>query len=177
MRRLRTLGDSLEAFGGSVLYRTDVLVGSRRRFNCQTQHRTTWDERAHGAVALLRCASGSQHWPDLLRIADLGCGNQRLRQCLSQGLGRPFEYVGYDLLPQSEDVVRLDVERELPSYGFDIVFCLGLLEYLRDVGSFARRLREVCRFAVTSYVVANRAGGLSRAQRRRHGWRTDYGEA
>jgi SAM-dependent methyltransferase len=176
-RRIRMLGGSLESLAGSVAYRAEVVAGGRHRFNCGTQDRVAWDERADAAVALLASSRPSLDTGGELRIADLGCGNQRLRRHLERRLGRSFEYAGYDLLPQSDDVRRLDVERALPDGRFDVVFCLGLLEYLRDVSSFARRLRGGCRAAVTSYVTAGTPGGLSRGQRRRHGWRSHHTES
>jgi SAM-dependent methyltransferase len=151
-----------------------ALVDPRRQFNCQNQGQLTWDERAEAAVELLRSCLGRNGVTGTVRVADLGCGNERLRRILDERLQRPFAYVGYDLHPQSEGVMRLDVEQDMPGDVFDVVFCLGLLEYLRNPELFAQRLRDVCRIAIVSYAVADAADALSPSERRRLGWRTDF---
>jgi hypothetical protein len=144
----------------------------RRRFNCQDQDAPDWEKRAEAAVGLVRTAFASSSG-ERLQVADLGAGNQRLRSILERELDVPCDYHAYDIRPQSPDVERLDVERTLPERRFDVVFCLGLLEYLRDLDDFASRLRTICRFAVVSYVVTDPPGSLDPAARRTRGWLTD----
>jgi hypothetical protein len=108
-----------------------------------------------------------------LQVADLGAGNRRLRSVLERVLTVPFDYHAYDIRPQSEDVQRLDVQQALPDRRFDVVFCLGLLEYLRDPGDFAARLRPICSLAVVSYVITDAPDSLDPPRRRKRGWRTD----
>jgi SAM-dependent methyltransferase len=165
--RLHSVAESLQR-------RAAALLDPRRRFNCQDQDRPGWHARAEAAVDMLHSFLASDPNAGTLEIADLGCGNERLRRVLTARFGRPFEYVGYDLHPQSERVQRLDVESELPERVFDVVFCLGLVEYLRDPELFARRLHDICGLAVVSYVLADAEGSLPPAERRKRGWRTDY---
>jgi len=66
------------------------------------------------------------------------------------------------------------VKRSLPQRRFDVVFCLGLVEYLQDVELFVRRLADVCSTAVASYVVTDAAAALSSAERRKRRWLSDY---
>jgi SAM-dependent methyltransferase len=169
--------DRLRSVPGSLWRAVAALVDPRRRFNCQNQDQPGWDERAEKAVELLRTFQGRNQEADTLRVADLGCGNERLRRILGDRLERPFDYVGYDLYPQSEQVVRLDVEQETLPSAFDVVFCLGLLEYLANPELFAWRLRNVCRIAIVSYALADAAEGPSLSERRKLGWRTDYTKA
>jgi hypothetical protein len=138
-------------------------------FNCAAQDSPSWDERAAVAVEL---AAGLP-WGGLVRIADLGAGNERLRGVLSESLQVQHSYEAYDLRPQQATTRPLDVEVELPGGPFDLVFCLGLIEYLADPGDFLQRLSAVCRHAVASYVIADGAERLSRRQRRARGWRTE----
>jgi SAM-dependent methyltransferase len=112
-----------------------------------------------------------------IRIADLGCGNERLYAILNARLRRPFGYKGYDLHPQSERVTRLDVDREMPGETFDVVFCLGLIEYLRDAEMFAQKLRHTTHVAIVSYAITDAATASTSPERRRLGWRTDYTRA
>lgn len=165
--RLHTLRESLKK-------RAAALTDPRRRFNCQDQNRRSWDERAEAAVNLLSSLLENREASGAIQVADLGCGNERLERILNLRFSRPFVYSGYDLHPQSDDVERLDVERGLPAREFDVVFCLGLIEYLPNPELFLRRLRRMCPLAIVSYVVAGAEGSLQPAERRRRGWRSDY---
>jgi hypothetical protein len=107
-----------------------------------------------------------------LRVGDLGAGNQRLLPAL-EGKLASFDYHAYDLHPQSKDVRWIDVEREMPSRDFDVVFCLGLLEYLRDLDRFVSRLHTICSHAIVSYVMSDPPDSLTPAERRERGWLND----
>jgi hypothetical protein len=145
----------------------------RRRYNCQDQASPAWENRAEEAVALL-VASPIGRTPDVrLQVGDLGAGNQRLLRVLERELTVPFDYHSYDLHPQAREVRRIDFERELPSRSFDVVFCLGLLEYLRDLDHFVSRLCAICRRAVVSYVITDPPDSLAPAERRERGWVND----
>jgi SAM-dependent methyltransferase len=168
MPRLHSLGESLR--------RRARLLDRHRRFNCQDQDRASWDERAAAAAELLgsfpvEVDNGA------LQIADLGCGNERLRRFLAERLDQPFDYFGYDLQPQSDRVERLDIRKAMPARVFDAVFCLGLLEYVAKPDLVAHRLSKVCRIAIVSYVVADSPGSLPASERRKRGWRTNLAKA
>jgi hypothetical protein len=66
------------------------------------------------------------------------------------------------------------VRRGLPDREFDVVFALGLLEYLSDLEDFLAGLRRICTFAIFSYSVFDSAGPLSEPEREARGWRTHY---
>lgn len=145
---------------------------ARRRFNCGKQGE--WDERAEAAIVLLQAhqdAWGAGRNP--LVIADFGAGNERLRPLLASTFGDANEYHPYDLHPQLPTTEALDVAREMPQRQFDLVICLGLLEYLPSIPALARSLREVCRFALVSYVTSDSPVAISRSEREKHGWKTD----
>lgn len=132
-----------------------------------------WDERAETAVRLL--TEHRDHWEPIsgpLTIADFGAGNERLRPLLEISLDCDIDYRPYDLHPQLPSTMRLDLAREMPADGADVVFCLGLLEYLRSVPDLARRLTEVSRFAVVSYVTSDSPVAIPREERLRRGWTT-----
>ena len=107
----------------------------RRRYNCD-QAALAWEDRAEEAVGLLTPSAVAPSDGEHLKVADLGAGNQRLRSILERELDVPCDYCPYDIQPQATTVQRLDVERALPDGPFDVVFCLGLLEYLRDLEDF-----------------------------------------
>jgi len=152
---------------------TTVVPG--RRFNCADQDDPRWDERASVASRLLAQMLDQSASPNTpIEIADLGCGNERLRWALTKNLNREFRYRGYDLRPQSSTVEYLDVRRGLPPHFFDVIFCLGLVEYLPDVETFAQRLPGRCSRLIISYVIADSPVGLTTHERRARGWRHSY---
>jgi hypothetical protein len=144
----------------------------RRRFNCHDQDEASWDDRADQAVGLLAAAEAASSGARLT-VADLGAGNQRLRSVLERMLAAPVDYHAYDIRPQAENVRRLDVQKALPEQRFDVVFCLGLLEYLRDLDDFVCRVGKICRYAVVSYVITDPPDALDSSARRDRGWLTD----
>jgi hypothetical protein len=145
----------------------------RRCYNCQDQASPAWDERAEDAVAMLDASPLASTSARRLQVCDLGAGNQRLLRVLQRRLAVPFDYHAYDLHPQSNDVRRIDVAREMPDRQFDVVFCLGLLEYLRDLDRFVSRLRTICGHAIVSYVITDPPDSLTPAERRDRGWLND----
>jgi hypothetical protein len=149
-------------------------VGSPR-FSCHEQESESWESRAERATSLwLEVIAGdalsSEH---LLQMADFGCGDEKLRKVLASKLGRAFEYHGYDLHPQNSSVEEFDLEEGMPAAHFDVVFCLGLLEYVNDLDGFLGRMHQVCRYAVVSFVISD-AGAYSKQNARRRGWVSEY---
>lgn len=149
---------------------------ARRRYNCGKQ--TEWNERAETAVALWKsCQQDREGFAQRpLSIADLGAGNERLRPLLARELGVDHEYYPFDLHPQQPTTTRLDVSREMPHREFDLAICLGLLEYLPSIPDFAKSLRGICRFAITSYVTSDSPVAIDRDERIQHGWKTHLTE-
>jgi hypothetical protein len=148
-------------------------------FNLADADSPRWDERAETAVALL-----AGHVGDLrrdagvaLRIADFGAGTERLRDVLETHLEEPHTYRPFDLHPQSETVVVMDVTRELPDADFDVVFCLGLLEYVQGLERFLATLSQRYATLVISYTVFDAPHRLTPRERRERGWLTDYTRA
>jgi SAM-dependent methyltransferase len=147
----------------------------RNRYNCHLQDDRDWQDRAETAVALwtgyrdeVPAPAGGE-----LRVADLGCGNERLRAVLTEKLSEGFRYQGYDLHPQLRSTIRLDVRDALPEH-YDLVFGLGLLEYLPDLPGFLPRLARVARFAIVSYVLADSPQALTDEERLKRGWKTHH---
>jgi hypothetical protein len=126
------------------------------KFNCDTQNAQSWQIRAEKAVEILANSNlikSDRHQE--LKIADFGCGNERLKIILDRQLNKKFQYYGYDLYPQDNNTYKLDLENEMPSLNFDIIFCLGLLEYLNSLNFFFEKLAKKCKFAAISYVVGD----------------------
>lgn len=149
---------------------------SRRRtdFNCAFQDSPSWDERATEAVAMLRTYLYSGRQPAAtLVIGDFGAGNERLRDVLEHELTQSSEYHPFDLAPQLPTTIRIDLAADTPPGSFDVVFCLGVLEYLRDPVELLSRIGAISHLIVFSYVVADGAERMSTRQRRARGWLSD----
>jgi SAM-dependent methyltransferase len=148
-------------------------------FNLADSKSPRWDERAETAVALLAGHLGDlpQDATVALRIADFGAGTERLRGVLETHLEEPHTYSPFDLHPQSETVVVMDVTRELPDADFDVVFCLGLLEYVERLPPFLAALRARYATLVLSYALFDAPHPLTPQERRERGWLTDYTRA
>jgi colanic acid/amylovoran biosynthesis protein len=163
---------------GKAAYRRLQEIETRRSlpFNLGDSASPRWDERAEAAVELLAANldSISRDHDVGLRIADFGAGNQRLRRVLADRFPQPHTYAAFDLHPQAEDVRRLDVTNRLPEEPFDVVFCLGLLEYVKPLESFLASLRERYAAQVLSYTIFDAPHPLTSSQRRERGWLTDY---
>jgi Methyltransferase domain len=145
---------------------------SRLPYNLDDAASPRWEERAEAAVALLAANFDAVAPPrsGSVRIADFGAGDERLRRTLARGLGRPHRYTAFDIRPQRSAVVELDVREALPTQPFDVVICLGLLEYVDPLAVFLRRLAERYPTALVSYTVLDAPNPLSRRERRKRGW-------
>ena len=148
----------------------DRVARRARPFNLSDQRSRTWDERAAAAARLLASAAEpSRQRP--LRVADVGCGNQRLRAHLEAVLGAGgLTYQGFDLRPQADDVVALDLNETVPGGEWDAVCTLGVLEYLDDMDGVLERLASVAPWFVASHVVAD-SGAYTSADALRLGWK------
>jgi SAM-dependent methyltransferase len=145
---------------------------SRLPYNLDDAGSPRWEERAEAAVALLAANldAVAPAGRASLRIADFGAGDERLARALAARLGRDHRYTAFDIRPQRSTVVQLDVREALPPQPFDVVCCLGLLEYVEPLGVFLRRLAEQYPTAVLSYTVRDAPNPLSRRERRKRGW-------
>lgn len=101
-----------------------------KAFNLRTQWRSHWMGRAAIAADLIADHVPSGH------VADLGCGDQKLRKALKD---YPFSYQGYDIITQNQaDVIPIDLTKD-PLPECDVSVLLGVLEYI----PIAETLRKV----------------------------------
>jgi hypothetical protein len=145
-------------------------VSKSQPFDCDNQDAETWKERARQAATLcFEALSEDGVSKERLRIADMGCGDQKLKQVLAAMFGNTIEYCGYDLNPQSSEVEFCDFEKAVPSGPFDVIFCLGLLEYIKNLDQLFSRIRGQCGYAIVSFVVTT-AAECSKAVVKKRGW-------
>jgi hypothetical protein len=136
-------------------------------FNCADQATPTWLQRAEAAAELLAgvpCRDGAP-----LLVADVGCGDQKLRAAL-RARGLRADCRGYDLQPQAPDVERFDVRTDALPRPHDVAVLLGVIEYLDDLQGVLARLTAQVPWLLLSHVV-RQGGGYSDAQLRALGWR------
>src|SRR4029079_6968151 len=129
---------------------------AERSFNLHESRCATWGGRAETAANLWTSyvERSGQRPPTLWEIADIGCGDEKLRGPLERA-GLAIRYHGYDKLPQTRTCQPLDLVHDVPDRTFDLAFCLGVMEYLPDPAQFLRRLRSVTPRLVVSYVIAD----------------------
>lgn len=123
-----------------------------KTYNCQDQDGSGWKIRQEEAIKLiLKCFDRSKS--NVPVIGDFGCGSCGIEKLLSEKTKAPFQYYGYDTNPQTASTTKIDLDSDFPSeVYFDIVVCLGLLEYIEDVPTLLKKLRKSCNFVVLSYV-------------------------
>jgi hypothetical protein len=83
-----------------------------------------WPERSVKAVEMAK----KQLPQPGVRVADYGCGRQTARTLLPQG----WEYVPFDYCSRTPDTVLCDFTTSLPDGLFDLILCLGVLEYMEE---------------------------------------------
>ncbi|MDO1559005.1 methyltransferase domain-containing protein [Brevundimonas sp. 2R-24] len=116
-------------------------------FNLEHQQSPVWVERATTAVELLQAVP----LEGTLRIADVGCGDGKLKIALG-ALDRPWTWAGFDLLPQDVLVQQFDITTDyLPDQAFDVAVCLGVLEYIEAPAAALERLSARVPLVLFSY--------------------------
>ena len=141
-------------------------------FNCRDQDRLVWLQRAE-ACANLIFKLFSKHTANL-HIADIGCGDQKLKSALNK-LYLQLDYQGYDLNPQSPEVVFLDISKESLPFFYEIGVMLGVIEYLENLQDIIINLSQQVNYLVLSHVIqqGNRYSVERLAQL---GWRHHFTE-
>ena len=142
-------------------------ASTRRPYNCNEQGTRTWHERAELCAELV--ASLYHHSSQPFSLADIGCGDQKLRDALRRK-GLACRYQGYDILPGSQEVARLDVQSETLPFTYDVVVMLGVVEYLEKAEPVFASLALQARWLLLSHVV-RQGEYYSEARRAELGWR------
>ena len=137
----------------------------RHPFNCETQQGEKWLARAQIAADLVASVATGP-----ISVADLGCGDRKMKAALEDA-GLEVDYHGFDLMPQSESVERLDIQHDPMPGPFDVALLLGVLEYVPDVVSVLRRVHRTAPVLVVSHLRGDDAYFTARLARRQK-WRT-----
>jgi len=105
-----------------VFWRRTRAAAMDRNFGANI---AAWPERLDAAWSLFQSVVPCD---EPREVGDYGCGRQLLREKLPAG----WRYVPYDWTERSSDTVICDFNKGLPSRKHDVIFCLGLMEYLND---------------------------------------------
>jgi hypothetical protein len=111
------------------------------RFNLRKQTEAPWRDRAALAVQMLDLTAGAS-------VADLGCGDQKVRAFLPPGIS----YSGFDLDPQGSGVRRLNLATDDLQGRYDAALCLGVLEYIADIRGVLAKIAKIAPTLVVSHV-------------------------
>ncbi|NTJ42916.1 hypothetical protein G6L28_09955 [Agrobacterium larrymoorei] len=147
-------------------YRTK-LRKDLKRFNCGEQNDAAWIDRAEIAAQLASIVVSDNGKE--VTVADVGCGNQKLKAALSR-LSLNVAYQGYDLVPQSESVTKMDINTDSIAR-CDIAFVLGVLEYSGDISKPLQMLAHNAQYLVVSHAVSD-FRKMSASSLRRLNWKT-----
>lgn len=117
-----------------------------------------WPERAQLAISLAK-----EHLPTQgVQVADYGCGRQTVRELLPPGWG----YLPFDYCARTPDTILCDFSTSLPAGEFDLIVCLGVLEYLEDPFRLLLHAVQQGRAVLFSY-----NGPTTLERRERQGWK------
>ena len=127
----------------------------------------TWNERAWiERKNLLSRWIGN----DIYSIVDLGAGNMSLKNILPKCIS----YYPVDYIARSDQTIVADFNNyEFPELSVDCCFCSGVLEYIKDLDWFVKKLHQTgCKYILTSYSI--RQENESIEERRSRAWVNDY---
>lgn len=120
----------------------------------------SWRERMECAWGLF--LENVRDLPSEVEVGDYGCGRQELREFLPP----EWSYVPYDRMLRSEDTRVVDLDRELPGEFQDVIFCLGVLEYMSEPERLLRHMLGHARWVVFSHF-----GGWNPWRSWKQGWK------
>ncbi|WP_246289080.1 methyltransferase domain-containing protein [Rhizobium indigoferae] len=112
-------------------------------------------DRANISADLIAKAASLSGRPRAI-LADIGCGDGKLGPLVASKRAG-FTYRGFDLHPQRKGITPFDLRKDKLEDRYDVIALLGVLEYISDLQSVLRHLRDHCSFLVVSHV-SNRVG-------------------
>lgn len=115
-------------------------------FHLLEQNSPAWVERARLAAQMIveRFPCGT--------IADIGCGDCKLRLALPPGT---YYYQGFDLIRQHSDVYVHDISKQDLPMEVDVAVMLGITEYLPDLPGVFARIAKSSRWILASHTIGS----------------------
>lgn len=116
-----------------------------------------WTERAKTAVGMLQQEYDS--------VIDMGAGALTIKKYLKPDTA----YFPVDYCKRFEEVIVCDFEKEeYPNITSDVVFALGILEYISNADLFVEKICNMSNTVIISYNVIEKKGNFH--MRQRNGW-------
>lgn len=97
-------------------------------------------------------------------VADYGSGQQTLRRLI----GSNWTYTPYDFYKRTDDTVLINFNEELPRQSHDIIFCLGVFEYLNKPYDLLQTIINNAPYGIISYTAFT-----NEETRERNGWKNN----
>jgi hypothetical protein len=144
-------------------------------FNLNKQNAPSWSQRAQCAAELL-IDSKDITQRNIIRIADLGCGDKKLLRTIEALLEKQFTYQGYDIYPQDNDIIQMDFRDSVPSDSYEIIFILGVLEYIPDLMKLFLSLKNIAPYLIISYTISD-SNAYSPSDLKKVGWAHHFSSA
>ncbi len=150
-----------------------VFPNRRKPYNLAEQTGSVWVERADAAASAIRRVVDAD---GPVTVADVGCGDRKLRATLTRELGARLVYTGFDILPQSPEVEQLDLSQRTVPGTHDVVALLGVSEYIDDVPALLARVAQSARFVCFTYTIAD-SGQYEAAKVAERGWKHHHSKS
>lgn len=135
-------------------------------YNLTHQSSNKWSRRTDAAVAMIKKIDFERRE---VIVGDFGCGDKKVLKALKNIESLNFAYLAYDVIPQYDDVTKINFSYQFPDKKFDLAFSLGLIEYLSDVDFYFDNLSKRCMYVILSCVINDR-GHYTKEQIRKNGW-------
>lgn len=119
-----------------------------------------WMKRAKMAVKMV---SGYKS------VADMGAGAMTIKKLL----GNTTQYYPVDYLKRFDETIVCDFNKgEYPDLSVDVVFALGVMEYISDTKMFVKKICDMTNTIVMSYNCIEKNDNY--ALRKSNGWKNHY---
>lgn len=140
-------------------------------FNLEDQTSSKWMNRSKEAVSFFDSLGFKKK--QKVKIADLGCGDMKIKDMLFSSGYNNISYKGFDCLPQSKTVNNINLNKDEIAGNYDVIFCLGLLEYLDDPYDFLKKLKNKATYVICSYVISD-CRNYSEKEKKEKGWKNNF---
>ncbi|NTW27561.1 MAG: hypothetical protein HGA36_04510 [Candidatus Moranbacteria bacterium] len=122
------------------------------KFSLKNQNSDKWVNRSKVAISFM---NGLFLPNEKIKVGDFGCGDMKIKKILSELNYHNVLYSGYDCMPQNKDIQLANFNEKIPDEKFDVIFSMGLLEYLDDLEFFLNFIKNNAENIIVSYVIAD----------------------
>ena len=111
-------------------YNASNWIDYENQFEVDFVNESGWEKRTEFMSRLIPS--------DVKSVMDIGCGNQRLKKYLVDGVS----YYGVDYVQRAEDVLLCDLNKDsLPEINVDMYYMAGVLQYIDEIDRLFHQMR------------------------------------